>query len=200
MLNINAEEQLSLFDLKSKLQSKELGQFFTESKTADYMASMLHAIGNVELVKILDAGAGDGILTASAARRCLELGNRRVHAVLFELDKDILSTLEVNMDRLVRIFIKKGGEFSYEILNEDFVLSRPNKHERSFHISIINPPYFKYHLKGVRPLLRTFSEVPNRKGDATLFKQATKTENCLLVFDAICCSLFSGCACHRVFH
>jgi predicted RNA methylase len=57
VLNINAVEQLSLFDLKSRSQSKEIGQFFTESKTADYMASMLHSIGNVELVKILDAGA-----------------------------------------------------------------------------------------------------------------------------------------------
>ena len=91
MLNIDAVEQLSLFDLKSKSQSRELGQFFTESKTANYMASMLHAIGNVESVKILDAGSGDGILTVSAARHCLKLGNHRVHAVLFEVDKHILS-------------------------------------------------------------------------------------------------------------
>ena len=148
MPNINAVKQLSLFDLKSRSQSKELGQFFTESKTADYMASMLRPIGNAELVKILDAGAGEGILTASAARRCLELGNRRVHAVLFEIDKDILPALEKNMDRLVKIFIKKGEKFSYEILNKDFVLSRPDKQECRFHISIINPPYFKYNSKG----------------------------------------------------
>ena len=70
------------------------------------MASMLDSIGNVELVKILDAGAGEGILTTSAARRCLELGNRRVHAILFEIDKQ-LSTLEKNMDRLVGMFLKK---------------------------------------------------------------------------------------------
>ena len=120
MLNINAAEQPDLFDLKTRSQCKELGQFFTESKTADYMASMLHAIDDVERVKILDAGAGDGILTASAARRCLELGSRRVHAVLFEVDKDILSAIEENMDRLARTFIKQGGKFSYKILNEEF--------------------------------------------------------------------------------
>lgn len=147
MSNINALNQLSLFDLKSRSQSKELGQFFTETKTADYMASMLHSICNIELVKILDAGAGEGILTVSAACRCLELGNRRVHAVLFEVDKDILPALEENMDRLVKMFIKNGGKFSYEILNEDFILSRPDKHDRPFHISIINPPYFKYNSK-----------------------------------------------------
>ena len=84
MPNINAVKQLSLFDLKSRSQSKELGQFFTESKTADYMASMLHSVGKVELVKILDAGAGEGILTTSAARRCLENGKTvEVHAVSF---------------------------------------------------------------------------------------------------------------------
>ncbi len=147
MPNINAVKQLSLFDLKSRSQSKELGQFLTESKTADYMASMLDSIGNVELVKILDAGAGEGILTTSAARRCLELGNRRVHAVLFEIDKDILPALEENMNRLVGMFIKKSGKFSYEILNEDFILSRPDKQEHNFHIAIINPPYFKYNSK-----------------------------------------------------
>lgn len=148
MPKMNAVKQLSLFDLKSRSQSKELGQFFTESKTADYMASMLHFIGNIELLRILDAGAGEGILTISAARRCLDLGNRRVHAVLFEVDKDILPTLNENMDRLVGMFIKKGGKFSYEILNEDFILSRPDKNEHNFHISIINPPYFKYNSKG----------------------------------------------------
>ena len=147
MSNINAVKQLSLFNLKSRSQSKELGQFFTESKTADYMASMLHSVGNVELVKILDAGAGEGILTTSAAYRCFEMGNRRVHAVLFEIDKDILPVLEENMDRLAEIIIKKGGKFSYEIRNEDFILSRPNKHEHRFHLSIINPPYFKYNSK-----------------------------------------------------
>ncbi len=147
MLNRNAVEQLSFFDLKSRSQSKELGQFFTEPKTAAYMASMLHAVGNVELLKILDAGAGEGVLTASAARRCLELGQRRVHAVLFELDKDVLPTLEDNMARLVGLVGKNGGKFSYEILNEDFLLSRPDKLERRYHVSIINPPYFKYNSK-----------------------------------------------------
>ena len=43
---------------------------------------------------------------------------------LFEVDKDILPALEGNMDRLVRMFIKKGGKFSYEILNEDFYFCR----------------------------------------------------------------------------
>ncbi len=147
MLSSNAAKQLSLFDLKSRSQSKELGQFFTESKTSDYMASMLHPIGSVEMVKILDAGAGEGILTTSAAHRCLEIGHLRVHAVLYEIDKEVLSALEKNMERLVGIFKQKGGNFSYEILNEDFILSRPDKRERRFHISIINPPYFKYNSK-----------------------------------------------------
>lgn len=147
MLNVNAVEQLSLFDLKSRSESKELGQFFTAPETADYMASMFHATNNVALIKILDAGAGKGILTASTALHYLELGNRRIHAVLFEVDKDVLPALEDNMERLASLFIKKGGQFSYEILNEDFVLSRPDKRGPSFHISIINPPYFKYNSK-----------------------------------------------------
>lgn len=147
MLNTNTAEQLSLFDLNSGSHSKELGQFFTEPETAAYMASMIDDVGDVELVRILDAGAGEGVLTASAARRCLELGNRQVHAVLFEVDQNILPALEENMDRLVSVFIKNGGVFTYEILNEDFILSRPDTCKHSFHISVINPPYFKYNSK-----------------------------------------------------
>jgi adenine-specific DNA-methyltransferase len=145
--NINVVEQLSLFDLKSRSQSKELGQFFTESKTADYMASMFNSLGNINVVKLLDAGAGEGVLTESAALRCLELGYRQVYAVLYEIDEGILPILKENMDQLVRTFIKKGGSLSYEIINEDFVLSRPDKDQPNFHISIINPPYFKYNSK-----------------------------------------------------
>ncbi|MDT8364843.1 MAG: hypothetical protein RQ714_09470, partial [Nitrosomonas sp.] len=55
-------------------ERKALGQFFTSPVVADYMASMLHK-PKIKEVKILDAGAGTGILTASTAVRITNYGD-----------------------------------------------------------------------------------------------------------------------------
>ena len=131
---------------KSNAVKKELGQYFTGLETADYMAEMIQPV-NAPVVRILDAGAGAGILTFSAAMRCLKLGRSRIHAVLYEIDKNILPRLEMNMSYISQIFRNKGGKFTFKIYNEDFVLSRPDKSQKPFHVSSINPPYFKYNSK-----------------------------------------------------
>ena len=60
---------------------KVLGQFFTGLTVSDYMASLITKPKN-KTIRILDAGAGTGILTASTALRCLDLGCKAVHAIL----------------------------------------------------------------------------------------------------------------------
>ena len=129
----------------SKLNTakKELGQYFTGLEIADYMATMIQPV-NSSVVRILDAGAGTGVLTFSTSMRCLKLGHNRIHAVLYEIDRSILPQLEMNMSYISQIFRSKGGKFTFTIYNEDFVLSRPDKSQKPFHISSINPPYFKY--------------------------------------------------------
>jgi len=127
---------------------KELGQYFTGSAVADYMASMIGAAAaETSVIRILDAGAGAGILTISAALRCLELGHHQVHAVLYEIDADTLTHLKSNLKRIARMFKAEGGKFTFDIRHEDFLLARPDKTEEPFHISSINPPYFKYNSK-----------------------------------------------------
>ncbi|MDC9594793.1 Eco57I restriction-modification methylase domain-containing protein [Xenorhabdus sp. IM139775] len=131
---------------KPERLKKEFGQYFTGSAVADYMASMLTFV-DVPVVRLLDAGAGAGILTIHAAIRCLAQGNKQVHAVLYEIDKDILSQLALNMQQVSEVFKDMGGIFTFDIRCEDFVLVRPDRKEASFHVSIINPPYFKYNTK-----------------------------------------------------
>lgn len=132
--------------LQSKTARKRLGQYFTPLEVADYMANMIQPI-DVPVVRILDAGAGTGVLTVSASLRSLKLAQNHVHAVLYEIDKSILSQLKMNMEYLSQIFRRHGKKFSFKIYNEDFVLSRPDKFQKKFHISSINPPYFKYNSK-----------------------------------------------------
>src|SRR5690554_229902 len=146
MIEAAALAQSSYLSNKPEIERKSLGQYFTGPPVADYMASMIRPI-DAPVVRILDAGAGAGILTISAALRCLEIGNNQVHAVLYEIDGDAIKHLEVNMKQVTQQFRKQGGQFTFEIRNEDFVLSRPDRTEAPFHVSSINPPYFKYNSK-----------------------------------------------------
>ena len=141
-----ANEQIIHSKKLSETRRKELGQFFTGHKIAEYMASMISPF-NEKIVRILDAGAGTGILTISAAIQCLKHGNKHVHAVLYEVDEEILPSLKHNMEKVIEYFNEFGGKFTFEIRPEDFVLARPDRTEPFFHIALINPPYFKYNSK-----------------------------------------------------
>jgi adenine-specific DNA-methyltransferase len=140
--------QSNFLGSKSMEARRTLGQFFTGSIVSNYMASLIEKPKSRK-VRILDAGAGTGILTASTALRCLSIGSKTVHAVLYELDGDAIPHLEQTLKIVQNTFSKQRGTFSFEIRCEDFVLSRPDKEEsfQSYDISVINPPYFKYSAK-----------------------------------------------------
>lgn len=133
---------------KSMSHRKSLGQFFTGSIVSDYMASLVNKPKS-KTVRILDAGAGTGILTVSTALRCLELGCKTVHAVLYELDSEAIPNLKQTLKIVQNVFSQQRGVFTFEIRCEDFVLARPDKDEKvqAFDVSVINPPYFKYSVK-----------------------------------------------------
>lgn len=142
--------QLQSDFLRSKTDSerKSLGQFFTGEAVSNYMASFISK-PNTKAVRILDAGAGTGILAVSTALRCLDLGCKKVHAVLYEIDNQAIPNLKQALKVVETIFSQKSGTFSFEIRCEDFVLARPDKDNNieAFDISVINPPYFKYSAK-----------------------------------------------------
>jgi len=146
MIETVALAQTDFLNSRPENVRKGLGQYFTGSAIADYMASMLGPVG-APTTRILDAGAGAGILTISVAMRWLAVGNKKVHAVLYEIDEDTLSPLKLNMRRVAKLFKEQSGRFTFEIRHEDFVLSRPDRTEEPFHVSSINPPYFKYNSK-----------------------------------------------------
>ncbi len=146
---------------KSLGNRKALGQFFTGAIISDYMASLVKVPAK-KSIRILDAGAGTGILSASTALHCLYSGCKSVHAVLYELDKDALPHLTQTLKIIQNTFAQERAFFTYEIHCEDFVLARPDKDEdiEPFDISVINPPYFKYNVK----------ESPYAKAAADLYR------------------------------
>jgi len=110
---------------KSLESRKILGQFFTGLVVSDYMASLI-VKPKSKTIRILDAGAGTGILTASTALYCLGMGCQAVHAVLYELDGEAIATLEQTLKIVENKFSQQLATFTYEICCEDFVLTRPD--------------------------------------------------------------------------
>ena len=70
----------------ARSRQEELGQFLTASPVADFMASMFGPLPKT--VRLLDAGAGAGSLTAAFVSRCCEKrdGVRAIEATLSELE------------------------------------------------------------------------------------------------------------------
>ena len=126
-------------------ERKELGQFFTGSIISDYMASLVE-VSSKNTIRILDAGAGTGILTASTALHCLYSGSKSVHAVLYEVDSAAISNLKKTLKIIQSVFEQEKASFTYEIRCENFILARPDQDTsiQPFDVSVINPPYFKY--------------------------------------------------------
>jgi len=140
--------QGAFLNSKALEDRKSLGQFFTGLVVSDYMASLIERPAE-ETVRLLDAGAGTGILTASAALHCLKMGYNSVHAVLYELDEKALPALEQTLHIIRKIFQSRQASFTCEVYCEDFILARPDKNTsvQSFDVAVINPPYFKYSAK-----------------------------------------------------
>ena len=160
------QQQTSYINSKEASARKELGQYFTDPSVAKYMASLIQPINPVECIRILDAGAGAGILTTYTALKCLDYGNNRVHAVLYEIDNSAISLLESAMEIIKDHFKERDAIFTYDIKNEDTILSRPDRTEKPFHLSSINPPYFKYSAK-TSPYSGALSDL--YKGDPNIY-------------------------------
>ncbi|MCF0203609.1 MAG: Eco57I restriction-modification methylase domain-containing protein [Bacteroidaceae bacterium] len=131
---------------------KEYGQFFTGVHTARFMASMfdIHAASSCDTLKLLDAGAGSGILTAALAERLLNDTQSVICATCYETDQNIIPLLAENLESLKKAH---PDRFESEIIRENYILCNDNgeshglfectgRKER-FDFIIGNPPYKK---------------------------------------------------------
>jgi adenine-specific DNA-methyltransferase len=129
----------------------ELGQFLTPSPVANFMASMFGPLPNV--VRLLDAGAGAGALTAALVSRLCEKQNsiRTIEATLYELDPLIQDALLETMQDCQRICAEADIQFSFTIHATDFIQEMSARladnlfctKPPSFDAAIVNPPYRK---------------------------------------------------------
>lgn len=136
---------------KPRERQGELGQFLTSPPLAEFMASMFGPLPRT--VRLLDAGAGAGSLTAAFAARCCEnLGEvNDIEASLYEVDHEILDSLSAAMTQCKRRCSDAGIRFTFTIHPENFILEISSRLAGdlfgsippAFDAAIVNPPYRK---------------------------------------------------------
>ena len=114
----NTNEYLNL---KQKTERKAYGQFFTPITTARYMSSMIQS-GRAK-VRILDPGAGNGLLTAALTERLLEEGSvREIEAVLYENDTNIQPLLQKNVTVMKDYCSRCNVKLKVRVIQDNFIL------------------------------------------------------------------------------
>ncbi|ODS34891.1 hypothetical protein BEH94_01965 [Candidatus Altiarchaeales archaeon WOR_SM1_SCG] len=146
-----------LSELYAKTHSTKIrklrGQFFTPKKVSNFMAGLFEVQNNT--VRLLDTGAGTGILTAAFCERLLNNGKiLRLTVDVYENDPDILPFLKEVMESCKTEFERRGHDFEYNIHEKDFILqnkryfmkykpSHKNEELILYDFIISNPPYYK---------------------------------------------------------
>ena len=87
-----------------KNERKKYGQFFTSKETARFMAGLYIISENLSKVRILDAGAGTGILSCALLERLEKIDSvQTVELTCYEKDGNILRLLKENLQACQRI-------------------------------------------------------------------------------------------------
>lgn len=128
----------ALLEPASRARQAALGQFFTPSPIATFMAGMFPASG-LTPIKLLDPGAGQGALSAAFLERVRrdELGPAD-SVTAYELDDRLVPTLRSNLSG--------SGVASARVLGGDFIeqgVDDVRAGRRPYTHAILNPPYKK---------------------------------------------------------
>ena len=128
-----------------------MGQFFTVGSIAQFMASLFGT--GIDEIRLLDAGAGVGSLTAAFVERiCQEPSPPRgVSVVAYELEPLLVEYLHLILAGCREVSEGCGIAFEARILEQDFVDSAVEMlrgglfavEHLSFNRAILNPPYKK---------------------------------------------------------
>lgn len=144
----------------NSVQKKQYSQFFTSSAIASFMASLFTFPNDKKNIKILDPGAGTGILSASLIDRLLNpnLKLKNIEVTAIEIDANLNRDIENSYEICNEKCREAGIKFSYKIINEDFIkygcseiintlgddlFFEAKKERELFDLVVLNPPYKK---------------------------------------------------------
>ena len=133
-----------------KKERKKYGQFFTSMETARFMAGLYNIPADMKKVRILDAGAGSGILSCAFIERLEKIDNvQEIEVTCYENDSNVLNLLENNLEYCRANANKK---ITLKIITDNYILSQyldfnhmigGNSNPKKYDYVIGNPPYMK---------------------------------------------------------
>ncbi len=130
-----------------------MGQFFTPVSIARFMAEKSEV--SRQRIRLLDPGAGIGILSAAWVARACEMRTRprSVHLTAYEADPKLVPYLEQTLKCCADACHDAGIEFHGETIEADFIETAvesladralfDSTHAEPFDCAILNPPYRK---------------------------------------------------------
>jgi adenine-specific DNA-methyltransferase len=131
------------------------GQIFTPPKIASFMAGLFTSQN--KKIKILDPGAGTGVLIAAICDRLIQENRRNLEISIqvYENDKNVLPFLQSTLEACKIALTEVDCSMEYQIFDNDFILHHA-KVERNgdcivysldlktrYDLIISNPPYYK---------------------------------------------------------
>lgn len=131
----------------------ELGQFMTPTPIATFMARLFDSLPRA--VRLLDAGAGVGMLTAAFVDRAcrLQAPPTSIAVTAFEVDGYLAERLAITMATCAAECRAVGIDFKFDIIMDDYILHsaepliRKRFDEHNYNCAILNPPYAKLNSK-----------------------------------------------------
>jgi len=141
------------------------GQYLTPVAVAEYMAGLFAIYGHT--IRILDPGAGTGVLSCALLQQIAEAAPRptTVELIAYEADLALSPQLIQTLDNARAWLEARDVQLRYEIRTRDFVLdnarwmtdqlSLTDAAER-FDLIISNPPYFKLNKQDPRAQAASF--------------------------------------------
>lgn len=138
------QESTAYIQAMPKDRRKQYGQFFTGRQCAAFMAEMFSIPEDKSRIRVLDPGAGSGILGAAVVARLLALPRiAHIELTFWENDPHILPLLKQNMEFLHR---HAEGRLVCRLVEENYI-TRQNglfgTPEEGYDLVICNPPYKK---------------------------------------------------------
>ncbi|GAA2533090.1 Eco57I restriction-modification methylase domain-containing protein [Pilimelia columellifera] len=164
LLDLAETERLAaLGGLDARTQGT-LGQFFTPAAASALVAS-LPRLPKSGSLRVLDPGAGSGMLTAALVARVLaDRPDISVHVVAVECDESVLPHLRATLDACKAA---GQGRITAEVIEADFILAATahgaDHRLTGFDLVIQNPPYGKLAITSPyrQAVKRTSVDAPN---------------------------------------
>lgn len=127
---------------KARSKQSQLGQYLTPDSVSKFMAGLFPFMP--PSVRLLDAGAGAGALTAAFVARWREQreGTDKITAHAYELDGSMLDVLHKAADELSRINGVEAEVIQVDFIERAATMLRLERGPRYTH-AILNPPYKK---------------------------------------------------------